>query len=305
MKGHLLFVWCALLIADPRLADAQFTDPHTYDAAPTGINVVEVAYAAAHADASIDTSLVIAGAHLFLNQGTIKYDRYFGLFDRLTWAEAAVPVAGLSGSVTGTQIQRSTAGLGDSSYALKMLLMGGPALTVDQFGDQNPTTRVGVSITVTAPTGSYNPDRILNLGADRWAFKPEVSLSYPFGRDQKWQLDSYANVSVFTDNTAYHGVEILRQEPLLGLEEHVSYSFSDNVWVSSDLRYAFRGATDVDGINQDNPQHQLTVGSETNVSLNSRHALIFEFAKAVVHRNSPNAVGIAVKYDVTWGKGYK
>ena len=43
------------------------------------------------------------------------------------WVEAGVPVAGLSGSVSGTNIQGSVTGAGDSSYSLAMLLKG-PAL---------------------------------------------------------------------------------------------------------------------------------------------------------------------------------
>jgi len=42
-----------------------------------------------------------------------------------------------------------------------------------------------------------------------------------------------------------------------------------------------------------------------NVSINSRNSLLFEFAKALVHQNGPSLVGFSVKYDYTWGKGYK
>jgi hypothetical protein len=306
MKGRLLFAWCALAILHgPDQACAQFTDAHSYDNTPVGINQLELDYAFVHANASIDTSLVIAGANLNLNQGTIDYTRYLGLFHRLAWVEAAVPIARLGGSIAGTNIHASTAGAGDSSYALAMLLKGGPAMSVPEFNDYEPTTTVGVSFRFTAPTGLYNADRILNLGSDRWSFKPEIALSHPFGPEQKWQLDTYANAYFYTDNTAYHGPEILRQRPLAGLEGHISYSFNDSVWVSLDTRYAFRGTTFIDDVDQHNAQQNVILGSELNVSLNARHSLLFEFAKAVVHQNSPAVVGFSVKYDYTWGKGFK
>ena len=281
MKRRLLFAWCALAILHgPDEARAQFTDAHNYDNTPVGVNQLELGYAFVHANASIDTSLVIAGANLNLNQALIDYTYYFGLFDRLTWVQAALPVARLGGSITGSNIESSIAGSGDSSYALAMLLKGGPALSVAQFDDYRPTTTVGVSFTFTAPTGLYNADRILNLGSDRWSFKPEIALSHPFGPEQKWQLDAYANAYFYTDNTSYHGREILRQEPLAGLEGHISYSFNDNLWVSLDTRYSFRGATFVDGADQNNAQQNVMLGSEMNLSMNSRHSLLFEFAKA-------------------------
>jgi hypothetical protein len=70
------------------------------------------------ANASIDTSLIITGAKLNLNQGTIDYKRYFGWLHRLTWVEAGVPVTGLGGSITGTNIEGFTTGAGDSSYSI-------------------------------------------------------------------------------------------------------------------------------------------------------------------------------------------
>ena len=109
--------------------------------------------------------------------------RYFGASHRLMWAEASVPVGGLTGSITGTGIQGFITGAGDSSYQVAMLLKGGPALSVMQFENYKPTTILGASCTITAPTGQYNPVKILNLGSERWYFKPELALSHPFGTE--------------------------------------------------------------------------------------------------------------------------
>jgi hypothetical protein len=214
-----------------------------------------------------------------------------------------VPVAILGGSISGTHVGSSNAGIGDSNYAVAMLLKGGRALSGAHFDEYTRTTTIGASVSVTAPTGRYDADRLLNLGSDRWSLKPEVALSYPFGPEQKWQLDTYANVYFYTNNTSYHGREILRQEPLAGLEGHVSYSLSGSIWASFDTRYAFRGSTFIDGVDQNNAQQNVTVGSEVNVSINSRHSLVFGAGKAVVHQNSPAVFGFSVKYNYVWGKG--
>jgi hypothetical protein len=296
---------CAVLAvlgpADP--ARAQFTDPRTYENTPVGTNQVELGYAYARADTSIDTSLVITGAQLVLHQGTVGYTRYFGWLHRLMWVEAAVPFASLGGSISGTNVQGSIAGAGDSSYAVSMLLKGGPALGEAQFQHYTPRTTLGVSVAVTAPTGSYDSARLLNLGADRWSFKPEIGLSHPFGPDHKWVLDVNGNVYWYTDNTSYRGRELLRQEPLVGLEGHISYAFSDRVWTSFDARYSGRAATVIDGVNQDNPQRNVVVGSETNISLRASSSLMVGFAKAVAHRNGPSVAGVSVKFNYTWGRG--
>ena len=294
-----------LIPCSSRQACAQFTDAHNYDNTPAGMNQIELSYSYVHANASIDSSLVIEGAKLNLYQGTSSYTRYFGLANHLMWVSAGIPLAGLSGEVTGTSIRNSIGGTGDSSYQVGALLKGGPALSASQFENYKPTTIVGVSLSMTAPTGLYRSTKILNLGADRWSFKPEIALSHPFGPQQKWQIDAYANAYFFTNNTSYQGREILRQEPLPGFEGHISYALSDRVWVSGDTRYSFRGSTSVNGVDQGNPQRNVVLGSEVNVNINSRNSLLFEFAKAPVHQNGPALVGFAVKYDFTWSGGSK
>lgn len=289
----------------PSNARAQFTDPHSYDNAPVDINQIEIGYGYSRQDSSLDTSRVVSGAKFTLHEGAIDYTRYFGIFKRLAWVEATVPLAGLGGTVEGTVIQSSIVGTGDSSYSAGILLKGGPALSVVEFEEHKPTNTLGVSFAVTAPTGLYSSDKILNLGSNRWSFRPEIGLSHPFGPQQRWQLDTYANADLFTDNISYRGREILGQEALVGLEEHISYSFTDRLMGSFDMRYSFRGSTSVDGVGQDDSQRNFIVGGELNFSVNPQNSLIFEIAEVPVHQNGPTLTGFAVKYDYSWGKGYR
>jgi hypothetical protein len=298
---------CAALsvVASPGTLQAQFTDPHTYDNSPVGINQMTIGYGYAHANASIDSSLVLTGAKLNLNAGILDYTRGFSFFRRYAWAEASVPIAGLAGEVTGTRIQGSVTGVGDAAFVFGTLLKGGPALSVQDFDAYEPTTTLGASVTVTAPTGLYHADRILNLGSHRWSVKPEIAVAHPFGRNHNWEVEGYANASFFSDNTAYHGRETLRQRPIPGFEGHLSYSFTSNIWVSLDSRYSFIGNTILDGTDQDNPQRNLAVGSEASFSLSAKHSILLLFAKGVLHRNGPAYTDFSVRYLYSWGRGLK
>jgi len=304
MYKRLVFIPFVLVVLHCEVY-AQFTEPRTYDNTPVGINQLELAYGYARSNTSIDTSVIVAGAKFNLNQGVIDYTRYFGFVHRTAWVEATVPVASLSGSITGMNISGSITGTGDSSYQVAMLLKGGPALSVSQFADYKPTTTAGLSLSFIAPTGLYNSNKLLNLGSDRWSFKPEFALSQTFGPEQKWEFDAYVNASFYTNNTSYHGVEILRQQPLPGFEGHISYALTNNVWAALDTRYSFRGDTFIDGANQNNAQQNFILGSEINLSLNSRNSLVLELGKALLHQNGPPIAAFAVKYDYIWGKGYR
>ena len=286
-------------------ACAQFTDPRTYENTPVGINQLELAYAYVRSNTSIDTSFIVSGAKFNLNQGLIDYTRYFAFLHRTAWVEASVPIANLSGSITGTDITGSTTGTGDSGYTAAILLKGGPALSPEQFANAVTTTSIGLSLSTTTPTGQYDPNKLLNLGSDRWSFKPELGISKPFGPEQRWVFDAYANAYLYTNNTSYRGTEVLRQRALFGLEGHISYTFNNAIWASLDSRYSFRGDTTVSGVNQGDRQRNFILGSELVVSPNSRNSFTFEFAKAAVHRNGPSLTGFAVRYDYTWGNGYR
>jgi hypothetical protein len=306
MCKRLIFV--CLVLAVLRFPDqlcAQFTDPRDYENTPVGVNQVEIAYAYARTNASIDTSLIVASAEFNLNRGTIDYRRYFSFIHRIAWVKASIPLAGLDGSVSGTNIHGSIAGAGDSSYAFAALLKGGPALSVAQFANYKPTTTLGVSLTITAPTGVYNADSLLNLGSHRWSFTPEIALSHPFGPEQEWEFDAYANADFYTDNSAYLGTKILRQQGLPGLEGHISHSFTKSLWASVDMRYSFGGHTFINGVHQNNEQQNFILGSEVNVSLNRQNLLVFQIVKALVHQNGPAYTGFAVKYSYSWGRGYR
>jgi hypothetical protein len=301
--GRLLACAAILAWGAARPLHAQFTDPRTYTVSPVGLNQFQATYAYAHADASVDTALVVAGAHVELNQATLAYTHYLSVLGDLGWVTANAPFGRLSGSVAGTAIQGSASGAADASLELGMLLAGGRALSAAQFADYTPATTCGVGLTITAPTGEYRADKLLNLGSHRWSFKPEIGVAHPFGDEQTWEIDGYANVTFFTDNTTYHGVEILRQQALPGFEVHLSHDFTPRLWVSVDARYAFRGDTFVDGSDQHSSQQSLTLGSEVSWALTSSQSLALVLASAVVHKNAPDASGVAIRYVYNWGSG--
>lgn len=304
MRLFLALVAIAASCFAPRLW-AQFTDPRTYTPGSVGVNDIEFDYTHARSNASIDTSLVVSNTTLELNKADLSYTHNFAVFGHFAWVNATVPFASLRGSITADNISGSSTGAGDSSLELAGLLTGGDVLSPAEPAARKQTTSVGVSLTVTVPTGQYNADKVLNLGANRWAFKPEIGVAYPFGPEQRWEVDGYINANFFTDNTAYRGVEVLRQEALPGVEGHISYTFNNSLWASVDTRYALRGETVVDGAAQNNSQQALIVGTEAHWVPNSRNSLGLVFAKAVVHRNSPNYTGVVVKYVYSWGQNYE
>lgn len=306
MTRHLIFSLAVIAaFCCPSMLYAQFTDPRTYTLAPVGINQLELDYDHASADSSLDSSLEVVGAHVELDAAAVFYTRTFGMLGQLAWVKLAVPFASVRGSVTGTTFSRSITGAGDSSLQFTTLVAGGKAMSEKDFQSYTPSTTLALSLTITAPTGKYDADRLLNLGSNRWSFKPELAVSHPFGSDQSWEVDGYLNAYLFTDNTEYHGTEILRQQPLPGVELHLSHELTPALWASVDLRYAFRGDTIVEDSDQNDAQQLLVAGAEASWSPAANHTLVFLLAKSLVYRNAPSASLVGLKYAYQWGAATK
>jgi hypothetical protein len=144
---------------------------------------------------------------------------------------------------------------------------------------------------------------VLNLGSNRWAFKPEIGVSHPFGPKQKWVFDAYANSYFYTVSSSQAGT--MQQRPLPGLEGHISYSVLANLVGSVDTRYSFLGDQTVNGRDQNNTQENFLLGSEWALSLNAKNVFTLELAKALVHQNGPTIGGLSVRYDYYWGRGFR
>ena len=67
-------------------------------------------------------------------------------------------------------------GLADPRLRLAVNLFGRPALNREEFAAREPSTTLGASLMVVAPFGKYDSDRLINLGSNRWAFKPEIGV---------------------------------------------------------------------------------------------------------------------------------
>ncbi len=135
-------------------------------------------------------------------------------------------------------------GNGDTDIGLAVNVFGGPALTPEQFARWQPETFLTTAFWVTAPTGRYDGNSVLNTGENRWGFKPLLAFGHPFGKN--W-IEVNAWAKFFTDNDHYSGHHSFKEDPKLGLEFHLSRNFTPAFWLSADMFYTREGKTEIDG----------------------------------------------------------
>ena len=141
-------------------------------------------------------------------------------------ASAVLAVPYIWGDISGNVFEEARSvtrsGVGDIKLRLAVNLIGGEALTPKEFMKRTPRTTLGASLSISAPTGQYDPDKLINIGTNRWAFKPEIGLTIPHGR---WMFDVFAGVWLFSANPDFFGGVHREQDPMPTLQGHVSYTF--------------------------------------------------------------------------------
>jgi len=282
-------------------ASAQEMEPRAYSRAPVGTQFVVLSYAYQSGDVTTDSALPLRDVNVKLNFASFAYGRTFNIAGRQANVIALLPY--IWGRANGTvfegpqEITRS--GLGDVRLRFSTYLIGGPALNPREFAAYKPRTLLGVSVTVVAPTGQYDPRRLVNLGSNRWSFKPEVGLSRPSGR---WTFELAGGVWLFTPNNNFFGGSRREQKPLTSLQGHVIYTLRRRMWVALDATYYNGGRTVVDKVVKADLQSSSRLGATFSFPVNQRQSLKVVMAKGVTSRFGHNLSTIAVGWQYTWHK---
>ena len=103
----------------------------------------------------------------------------------------------LSGSASyrGDAVEREVDGFADPLFRLSVNFYGAPALTLPEFKSYEQDLIVGASLQVSVPAGQYDSTKLVNIGTNRWSFKPEIGASKALG---PWTLELKAGATLFT-----------------------------------------------------------------------------------------------------------
>ncbi|MEA3097479.1 MAG: hypothetical protein QOF74_1719, partial [Caballeronia mineralivorans] len=241
------------------LAAAQEMEPRSYSAVPIGTNFIVMDYARSSGDILFDPSLPVTDLQAKINTYSLGLSHSFGVLGHVASVAIAVPYANanLTGNVEGAPGHAYRSGLGDMRFRLAVNLLGGPALTPEEFARRSPSTILGASVSVVAPTGQYVASRLINVGSNRWSFKPEVGLSQPIGN---WFVEGAAGVWLFTDNTDFFRGRRRSQDPLPVFQWHGGYNWRPGLWLAADVTYFTGGQTSVNGVQDNDVQRNVRYG---------------------------------------------
>jgi hypothetical protein len=281
---------------------AQEIEPRAYSNAPIGVNFLLAGYAYTQGAVPFDASLPVKNAQLDTSSAVLAYGRVLDVWGQSAKFSAIVPYTWLSGTaeVAGQALQRDVTGFSDASFKLSVNLYGAPALSLQEFRDYEQDLVIGASLQVSAPSGQYNSNRLVNIGTHRWSFKPEVGISQALG---PWTVEFQAAATFFTDNHDFFGGNTRSQDPIYSLQGHVIYSFRSGVWASLDATYFGGGRTTIDGTLSSDLQQNRRVGSTLALPVDRHNSVKLYASSGVSARTGNNYDLIGIAWQYRWGAG--
>lgn len=302
-RTSLLFILTVLA----GLASGQDLAPRAYLITPIHSNAVVLSYSFFDGDLVFDNSVPVTGATARASVSVFSYFHSLSFFGRNASITASLPygVGNIRGTVMDNETKAYRSGLFDSSFRLSVNLFGGPAMPVGDFIKWRQKTILGASLRILAPTGQYDPTKLINYGANRWGFKPELGLSRRWGH---WVVDGYGGVWFYTTNHEFFshnqfspGTNVQKQDPISAFEGHLSYDVKPRLWTSFDANFWFGGRTSINGVQNPNSlQRNSRIGGTVSFPVSRHQAIKASYNRGAYIRYGGNFNNVSVGWQYSW-----
>jgi hypothetical protein len=246
------------IVASPCLAEEL--EPRRWAHLPIDTNFFGSGYAYTEADIGFDPVLKIENVDMEMDTWVAKYIRSFSLFEKTTRVSVlqAYQEGSWSGLLDGSPKKIKRSGLTDTRVRFAINLYGAPPLQGKEYAEYRAATEVetivGAALSVQLPTGDYMDDKLINLGTNRFTFRPQLGAVHTRG---KWSAEATGIVALYSDNTDFYNGKKLEQEPLYSIHGHLIYTFRPGVWASASAGYNYGGKSTVDGSKKDDLKQNL------------------------------------------------
>jgi hypothetical protein len=277
---------------------SQDLEPRVYANVPTKLNVTAIGYGYMDGNVLTDPSLPISDFTIQSHNLVATYVRTFGLANKLGRVQVAIPYTFMDGSanVNGENITGSRTGFADVKVRFGVNLLGSPALDKTEFRGYLQKTILGVSLVTSIPTGKYYEDKRVNIGTNRWGFKPEVGISKRFSHVY---AEIYGGIWFYTDNNDFLGKK-MEQKPTGSLQAHASYYFKNSMWIGFNTNWFFGGKTILDGVSDDSEIDNWRIGGTFSTPIAKGQSLRFQYHIGAYTNNGLNYYALTAAYQYSF-----
>jgi hypothetical protein len=278
---------------------AQDLEPQAQASAPVGMNILILGYSYSDGNILLDAALPVEGARAKINSLVVGYVTTLNIFGRLAKLDVAVPFSHgtWQGLLEGEPASATRTGFGDPQVRVGINIVGTPAMVGRDFIKFTEKFVVNASLQVRIPLGQYDGDKLVNLGTNRWMFKPNIGAALNLGR---WILETSASIQFFTDNTDFYVGNTISQEPLYALQFHLAYRFKRGFWLALSAGRSWGGKTALNEDAREDPQNNSRLGIALAVPLGGGHGIMFTYMSGLTVRYGADFNILAVAYQYRW-----
>jgi len=290
---------CVLAAVLSAPVSGQELVPASYTPAPYGVNLISIASMYNSGDLAFDPAGPIDEADARIIGSTLGYARTVNIAGRSANVGLILPyvLGDIEGLYLGEPASAHRSGIGDMVFRGAINLYGGRAMSPREFSTYKPRTLIGTSLVIKGPTGQYDSSKLINIGTNRWSFKPEIGVVQVMGR---WAIDAYVGAWFFTDNTDFVGGMTREQDPIFATQAHLRYFFKPGLWGAFDANYWGGGQTTLDGRANDDEQSNSRVGATLSIRLSPRQNLRIAASVGAITRIGGDFNSIGVSYNYSW-----
>ena len=284
--SHLLLA----CLAWTQLAPTQDLEPRRWTHLPVGTNVAGLKYGYTAGDILLDPLLEIEDAETRSQTVAASYVRSLDVLGATGRLDVVVPFQRTSwdGLLSGDPASTQRQGLTDPWLRMSVNLMGAPALEGESYrsyrANHRTNTIVGAAVGVMLPLGEYDPDKLLNLGQNRFIVRPQFGVVHS---RESWSYELTGSTFLFTDNDEFFGGNRLEQDPLFALQGHVIHTLPSQLWFSASAGYSWGGKARLNGAALDNESSHLLAALSLGLPIGESQALKFGY----IHGDTQRRVG--------------
>lgn len=297
-----LLSWSVIILLELSHAYAQELEPRAYMNVPVGLNFIVAGYSYSVGGVLFDPAVPLDNARIKTHGALFAYARSIKVGGMAGKIDMIIPYAWLSGTADfmGEPASREVSGLADPRVRMSVIFIGGPALPLSGFKDYKQNFVMGTSLQIYFPVGQYDPEKVVNLGTNRFTFKPELGISKTINR---LVLELALAGQFFTINNNYYYGKTMKQDPIGSIQGHVNYNFRKGIWTALDGTFYWGGKTTIDGMAGDNLQKNTRLGFTFALPLNIRHSLKLNLSTGASTRTGSDFDAITLVWQYRWGGG--
>jgi hypothetical protein len=236
--------WFTIVVLVCQTAISQDIEPRRWTPIPLGTNILGAGYSFTSGDVFFDPLLGAEDVKIKAHSLAVTFAHPVKIGSKLGSVSVLIPFSSadwdglLSGEPTG--INRT--GFADPRLRASLLLAGPPpgnAMEIRQYRLENLTdTSFGISLAITVPLGEYFENKLINLGSNRFVFRPQVGMIHYWG---SWSFELTGSVFLYTRNPDFFNDSEREQRPTFAMQSHLVKQLRKGAWLSLGAGYGLGG----------------------------------------------------------------